>query len=169
MRCLTLFVLVVLLGLTCFNSLQIRRINLELAQMKANSQAKADNPAEGELDFTTAIKLAGEYSDRAGKLIEKGQIEAARLELDKSLRKLETAARLSKGLAAGSSERLKSSWQAVQKQVEKAMEELSNQIEKERREGNETASGEDNSTVGRGNNKRTVGGMFSKGTGVDKR
>lgn len=169
MRCLTLFVLAALLGLTCFNSLQIRRINLELAKMETISQVKVDSQSEGELDFATALRLAGEYSDRAGKLIEKGQTEAARLELDKSLQKLEIAARLSKGFAAGSTQRLKASWQAVQQQVEKAMDELSRQTENGRLEDNETASGKGNSPVGRSDNRRAVGGMFPKGTGVDKR
>jgi hypothetical protein len=165
MKGLTLLVLVAVLGLTCYNSLQIRRINLELAGNKTVKHT--GDPSNSLQDLDTALKLAEDYSRHARKLIQKGQTEAARLELDKSLQKLEMAARLSQGFADGAADRVESSWKTVQKQVEKALEELSSQTENGRPEGNETASGEHSNVVGHNGSKRAVHRMRAGEADID--
>ncbi|MEN6370485.1 MAG: hypothetical protein ABFD64_00575 [Armatimonadota bacterium] len=167
MRCLTSFFLVAVLGLLCFNSWQIHRINLELAAVE--KQANIDvGSAKKEMDYQTALKLAGDYTNHARKLIKKGQTEAARLELDKGLRKLETAARLSQGFASGAAHRAGSSWHTVYEQVEKAMSELSSQTKNGRPEGNETASGEHSNIAGHSGGKRAAHRVPAGEAHIDK-
>ncbi|MEN6520793.1 MAG: hypothetical protein ABFD46_06545 [Armatimonadota bacterium] len=167
MRCLTLFFLVAVLGLTCYNSWQIRRINLELTAVEKQANIDVES-VERDLDYQTALKLAEDCTDRARKLIKKGQTDAARLELDKGLRKLETAARLSQGFASGAAHRAGSSWHTAYEQVEKAMDELSSQTKNGRPEGNETASGEHSNIAGHNGSKRAARRVPAGKAGIDK-
>ncbi|MBI2843714.1 MAG: hypothetical protein HYX78_09970 [Armatimonadetes bacterium] len=144
MRCLTPFAalaLVAVLGLSVYNSWQISRINRELAALRMD--VSSSGPAlDKEEEFLSALELVKRHTERARELLAGGQTGRARHELDRSLRWLERISSLSEDTAGDAARGITSTISAVQKEIEKAMEELSKQTPKRRPGGNETAGSE---------------------------
>lgn len=145
MRCLTSLVLVVLvavLAIAGYNYWQNGRMRGDLEAIRARVVHPGGRPAPDRQDLLTALAQAKDHATRARELIAAGQARRARLELDRSLQKLDRASSLSKDIAADAGSGLGAAWSAVRTEVEKAWNEICTQIAERRPEGHEGARGE---------------------------
>ncbi|HPP74883.1 MAG TPA: hypothetical protein PLU88_07150, partial [Armatimonadota bacterium] len=90
MRCLTVLAViavVVLLGLTGYNFWQIKKLNQELMELKAQVQSSqtAESTTEQDEDLVAAILEVTAHTSKARKLLSDGDSKGARAELEKSL------------------------------------------------------------------------------------
>ncbi|HOK54477.1 MAG TPA: hypothetical protein PLZ21_07765 [Armatimonadota bacterium] len=145
MRCLTVLAViavVVLLGLTGYNFWQIKKLNQELMELKAQVQSSqtAESTTEQDEDLVAAILEVTAHTSKARKLLSDGDSKGARAELEKSLQGLENAARLSRDASSGAAKQVGSSWDTVKKQIDELWKEVARQSEKRRPEGHEPAN-----------------------------
>lgn len=103
MRCLTPFLMlvtIVLVALTAFNTWQISQLREELAGVKQKTHKSAEQ-VSAERELTKMLADAKQQTEHARELISGGQVARARLELNRSIQKIEKATQLSKDMANG--------------------------------------------------------------------
>ncbi len=91
MRVLPTLALLAALGLSVYNTVQVRVLRTDLATVKLGNAAKPAPDAESRA--RTLLREAGLHQQRAQELIRKGQLDASRREMQKSMGLMEEAAR----------------------------------------------------------------------------
>lgn len=138
MRCLTpfavllLFLAVVLSGYNCW---QVHQLRKEVSAMKAEVRS-GDRQGGQEQDLASMVKRAQQQAESARRLLASGQVDRARDELSKSLRKLEAASQLSKQMADDAAKNISGAFSNVRKQVESAVDGASSKNDNRRPNNN---------------------------------
>lgn len=133
MRCLTSIVMVILVAVvglgTGYNYLQVNRISRDLSAIKA--AISSARPSGNAGDLAAALKSANQHTAQAKKLLAKGQVKTAQIELDKSLKAMSKATKLSENVKDDSSKTVVETVIRVQKQLEETLDTLSKRAAKE--------------------------------------
>jgi hypothetical protein len=143
MRCLTVFALIALiavLALTGYNHWRIGQIYNDLNTVKTRLHINEPISAGEPTNLADALNQAEQHAQQARKLLSKGKNNAARLELDKSLRKLEKAGELSREIPESSS--LDKTLSTVQKQIQGTLEGLSKEAIRQKSKSKESGNNE---------------------------
>lgn len=132
---------ILLVGMTAlagYNYLEITRLKGELTEIKAKVHYKGSEKT-GQPDLLTELAVVKQHTAEAKNLIASGQVKRARLELDKSLKKLDAASKTSQDIASGAARGLGVFWVNTQKELEDAWKEVSVKSTKARSGGNGSA------------------------------
>ena len=144
MRCLTPFVIIAVLavaGATGFNFIQLNRMKAEVAQMKSTVETVSIQPL-GESGVASQLKSAKEHASMARQMLSRGKITQAKRELGRSIELMENVSSVAEKAKNGSNDGIGIAWKTMQAELDRALKEISRQVQEGRSGGNGKKFGE---------------------------
>lgn len=106
--------IIIALGLGIYNTLQLSQVRAELAKVQKKTASPAFSANSQSSDLQKLLAQAEEHGTRAKVLMQKGKIQEAKAEMQKSIEKLRAAEKLTGSQFSGLKQTLDSAQQKMQ-------------------------------------------------------